>query len=123
MSNFTTLAMSWDKKSEVNQRGEIGVEEGTDGSDTGTLDVQGKWGDGRGRSWRDGSREGKGRLGKDLTGGLHLSGKKRARGNRSGKDRVGRCWASWPGLLGPLLLFFLFFSSFFLFFSGFLNLL
>jgi hypothetical protein len=40
----TTLA----QEDEGKWRGEMGVEEGADGSDTGALDVRGEWGDGRG---------------------------------------------------------------------------
>jgi hypothetical protein len=90
----------------------MGVEEGADGSDTGALDVQGKWGDGRGRLWWGGSREGKGRLGKDLTGGLHLSGEKNKEPGVTVRERTEWAIAGLAGLGCSVHFFFIFFFFF-----------
>jgi hypothetical protein len=46
----------------------------------------------------------------------HFRGKREVAVIYSGIDRVGRCWAGWPGLLGPLLLSLFFFFLFILFY-------
>jgi hypothetical protein len=103
--------MSWARITEGNQREEMGVEGGADGSDARALDVRGKWGGGRQLFQRNRRRLGK----RDLTGGVRLAG--RERGGRRGFSPGLSRWAfgSGPAQLGWFPFFVLLFFSIFLF--------
>jgi hypothetical protein len=99
--------MSWARITEGNQRGEMGVEGGADGSDTRALDVRGKWGGGRQLFQRNRRRLGK----RDLTGGVRLAWGRERRvaglfppGCLAGPLAPGR--PSWADFLFFVLLFF-----------------
>jgi hypothetical protein len=83
--------MTLAQEDEGKWRGEMGVEEGADGSYTGALDVQGKWGDGRGAVLGEKRKEGRLEVG----GGTNKGGppvRKKKRGWLPFRD--GNRWAA-----------------------------
>jgi hypothetical protein len=118
VTNSCTMTMTLAQEDEGKWRGEMGVEEGADGSYTGALDVRGKWGDGRGAV--PGEKRKEGRL--EVGGGTDKGGppvrKKREGGYLFGMEIDGPLNLDRDGLRSPKFLFSFFFLL--LFFSVFI---